>query len=152
MEVSFNELEQRILRFLKDEFLEKGSGPTDMHAPATMHRDVMEEFGLDLARYREVIARLEHYGIVQFNPAAIQASNGHLRINAMIVEIVRQLDEQAEQVTPEDEPPNRMDQVKRYFHGKWWFVVLVIGLIAITAIVTFISNLKTILQWFGVRP
>ena len=90
MELSFNELEQRLLRFLNQEFLEKGGRPTTMHDPATMHRDVMEKFGLDLTQYRELMARLEHHGIVR--AIAIGAPNGHLQIDGIVVEIVRQLD------------------------------------------------------------
>src|SRR6266851_8457623 len=133
MELSFNELEQRLLRFLKEEFLEKGSRPPTMHDPATMHRDVMEKFRLDLTQYREVIARLQHHGIVR--AIAIGAPNGHLQIDPVVVEMVRQLDDRAAQSKPE---PNRMEQAKRYFFKKWWFVALVISLIAITAVAKFL--------------
>src|SRR5205807_1674038 len=118
MELSFNELEQRLLRFLKQEFLEKGSRPPTMHDPATMHRDVMEKFGLDVTQYRELMARLERHGIVR--AIAIGAPNGHLQIDPVVVEVVRQLDERAAQPKPE---PNRMEQAKRYFLTRWWFVV-----------------------------
>jgi len=147
VELTFNELEQRLLRFLKGEFLEKGSRPTTFRDPATMHREVMEKFGLDLTQYREVMARLEYHGIVR--AIAIGAPNGHLQIDPMVVEIVRQLDERAAQPKPE---ANRMEQAKQYFFKKWWFVALVIALIAITALATFLTNLGTFLKWFGVQP
>jgi hypothetical protein len=143
LELAFNELEQQLLRFLKEELLQKGGRPTTFRDPATMHRDVMEKFGLDLPRYREVMARLEHHGIVR--AIAIGAPNGHLQIDSKVVEIVRQLDERA-QAIPE---PNRMEQAKQYFFKKWWFVALVIALIVTTALATFLSNLGTILKWFG---
>lgn len=151
MEPSFNESEQRLLRFLKDEYLEKGSGPTTSHDPATMHRDVMKKFGLDLPQYREIIARFEHYGIVQFNHNAIGAPNGFLCIDPQIVEVVRQLDEQAKQPDSVKEPPNRMEQTKRYFFSKWWFVIPVTLVILVGAIAAFLSHLETILKWFGVN-
>jgi hypothetical protein len=147
MELWFNELEQRLLRFLKAEFLEKGSKPTTMRDHATMHRDVMEKFGLDLKQYREVMARLEHHGVVR--AIAIGGPNGHLQIDPVVVEIVRQLDERAAQPKPE---PNRMDQAKRFFLTKWWFVALLIALMILGAVSAVVSNLKTILEWFGSRP
>lgn len=146
MERTFNELEQCLVRFLKQEFLEKGGRPQTMHDPATMHSDVMQKFGLDLARYREVMTRLEHLGIVR--AIAIGAPNGHLQINRVVVEIVRQLDERAAQPNLE---PNRMEQAKQYFFAKWWFVVPVIALVCLAAVATIVSNLKTILESFGLR-
>ena len=101
MAIQFNDLEKRVLRFLKDEYLEKGSEPSDMHAPATGHRDVMAKFDLDLRQYRELMARFEHYGIVQ--PVAMEAANGYLKIDGSIVEIVRELDENAQ---PVEETPS----------------------------------------------
>lgn len=77
MELSFNELEQRLLRFLKQEFLEKGSEPQTMLDPETMHIDIMQKFGLDLLQYREVMARQEHRGRVRV--IAIGAPNGRLQ-------------------------------------------------------------------------
>jgi len=95
--IAFNDLERSLLRFLKDEFLEKGSGPAHLAAPATLHRDVMQRFNLDLPTYREVIARLESLGIVE--APTIEAHNGCLRIAPEIVEIVRQIDEEESPVS-----------------------------------------------------
>jgi hypothetical protein len=150
MQLSFNELEEGLLRFLKEEFLAKGSRPMHMRAPATMHRDVMDKFGLDLPQYREVMARLQHHGIVE--AIAIGAPNGHLRIHPVVVEFVRQLDERAQQAKSDNEQPNRMEQTKRYFFAKRWFVLLVIALIILAAVAAAVSNLKTILEWFSSRP
>src|SRR5690606_36960115 len=141
-------VEQQLLRFLKDEFLDKGSGPVHMAAPATLHRDVMERFGLDLRRYREALAKLEHVGIVQYNPAAIEARNGFLRIDPAIIEVVRQFDNKVERAKHTERRPDRMDQAKRYFYGQWWFVVLVVAIGIVAGVATFISHIKTILQWF----
>ncbi len=91
---SFSDLEQRILRFLKEEYLEKGSRPSHLNAPATLHRDVMAKFGLDLSGYREVIARLESFGIVE--APTIEAHNGCLHIDPTIVQVVHQLDHPTE--------------------------------------------------------
>ena len=144
MQLSFNELEERLLRFLKEEFLEKGSSPTLQHDPATMHRDVMDKFGLDLRQYREVMARLEHLGIVRV--IAIQATYGHLEIDPVVIEIVRQLDERAQQAKPEEEQPNLMEQAKGRLYNKWWFVVAFIALSILGGLAAFIANLKTILE------
>ncbi len=114
MEPPFNGQEQRLLRFLKEEFLEKGSKPTTMRSPATMECDVMRKFGLDLPQYREIMARLEHHGIAK--AIAIGSTNGHVQIDPMIVEIVRQLDE-----------PDWVERIKRYFFTKRWFAVILIG-------------------------
>ncbi|MFL5244336.1 MAG: hypothetical protein ACJ8FY_19730 [Gemmataceae bacterium] len=148
MEPSFTELEQQLLRFLKEEFLEKGSRPAHMLAPATMNRDVMERFSLELPQFREVMARLEYLKIVRV--IGIEAPNGHLQIDPAIVEIVRKVDDQAEQA--KHETPNRMDQAKRYFFSKWWFVVFAIVLIVLASVATVVANLKTIREWFGGRP
>lgn len=144
MEVSFNALEQRLLRYLRQEFVEKGSKPQTMHDPATMHNDVMRTFGLNLSQYREVMARFERHGIVR--AIAIGAPNGHLQIDPVVVEIVRVLDDQKSQPTSE---PNRMEQARRYFFGKWWFAVITIAMLILTAVATIATNLKTILEWFS---
>lgn len=149
MELSFNELEQQMLRFLKWEFLEKGSKPETMLAPATMHSDVMAKFDLALAQYREVMSRLEHQGIVRV--LALGAKNGHLQIDPIVVELVRQLDDRVELVKAEEKQKNRMEQAKQFFFAKWWFVVLLIALFLLTVVATVVSNLKTILDWLGVR-
>lgn len=47
MEMKFNDLEQRVLRFLEDEYLKKGSGPRTRADPVTRHHDVMARFDLD---------------------------------------------------------------------------------------------------------
>lgn len=123
MELSFNELEQQLLRFLKEEFLENDSRPKSIHDPATMHSDVMEKFGLDLYQYREIMARFEHHGIVR--ASRIGTPNGHLQIDPVVLEIIRQLDERAAQPNP---APNQMEQAKRYVsksgglllsHSRW---------------------------------
>jgi hypothetical protein len=124
MGVSFNELEQRLLSFLKQEFLEKGSKP-----------------------YRDVMARLEHDGIVR--AISVGAPTGRLQIDPVVVEVVRQLDEQAAQPKPK---PNRMEQAKQYSLGKWWIVLAALALVALTAVAKVASSLKTILEWFGFRP
>ena len=111
MELSFNELERRLLRFLKEEFLEKGSKPMNMLAPATRHLDVMEKFGLNLRQYSEIMARLEYHGIVQV--LAIKATYGHLRISPVVLEIVRQLDEQAEQAKAKQVQTNPVEHAKQ---------------------------------------
>jgi hypothetical protein len=85
----FNELEQRLLRFLQEEFLQKGSRPRTMLDPATKHGDVMAKFGLDLPQYREIIARLEPRGLVR--GIALGRSYGHLQISPQIVDLVREL-------------------------------------------------------------
>ncbi len=95
---TFNELEERVLRFLKGEFLEKGSEPATMHDPVTYHRDVMQKFDLSLPQYTELIARLGALGIVNFNRLAVSSPNGILKTSPLVVEIVRQLDEQAAQM------------------------------------------------------
>jgi hypothetical protein len=105
--VTFNELEQHVLRHLQEEFLKKGSRPRTMHDPAIMHQDVMQKFALDLPQYREVMARLEQRGIVR--AIAIGTSYGHLQVNPIVVEIVRQIDEHRPpaneaKVGPEDVP------------------------------------------------
>jgi hypothetical protein len=110
MQPSFNELEQRLLRFLRDEFLEKGGKPTTMRDSATMERDVMKQIGLDPPQYREIMARFEHHGIAK--AIATGATSGHLQINPIVVDVVRQLDERAQQGKANEEPPNRMEQTK----------------------------------------
>jgi hypothetical protein len=132
MEFSFNELEQRLLRYLKQQFLDKGNRPPTMHDPAVMDAAVMEQFGFTPKVYRELLARLEHHGIVR--GIATGAPNGHLHIQPKIVEIVRELDEHAARPAP---PPDRMEQAKRFFFRKWWFVVISIGLLTLTAVATF---------------
>ena len=91
MKGSLNDLEQRIVRYLCEEFRAKGNKPLTMLDPATTHVDVMEKFGLDHPQYRMVIAKLERLGIVQ--AIAVGRSYGHLRINPEIVDIVNSLDE-----------------------------------------------------------
>jgi hypothetical protein len=151
MEPSFNELEQRLLRFLKEEFLKKGSKPTTMHDSATMERDVMEKCGLDLPQYREVMARLEHHGIAK--EIAIGANNGHVQIYPAIVDIVRQLDEQEQQVKAQNSQPDRVEQFKRRLFSKRWFAVPVIVVFVVGAIAVFLSRVDTIktliVKWFG---
>jgi hypothetical protein len=104
--VSFNELEQQVLRYLKEEFFKKGGRPQTMLDPDIRHQDVMQKFALDLPQYREVMARLEYHGIVR--AIAIGTSYGHLQVNPIVVEIVRQLDEHlpanGATVRPEDVP------------------------------------------------
>ncbi len=140
MEPSFNKLEERLLRFLKEEFLEKGSKPPSNHGPATMERDVMEKFGLDPPQYREVMARFEHLGIAK--AIAIGAKYGHVQINPAIVDIVRQLDE-----------PNWVAQITRKCFSKKWLARLTIGMIVVGVIATFLRNVDTIgtliQKWFG---
>lgn len=147
MEPSFNELEQRVLRFLEKEFLKKGGKPTTMRDPAMWERDVMEKCGLDQRQYREVMARFEHHMIAK--AIAIGAINGHVHVYPAIVDIVHQLDEWAQQIKASGEQPNRIDQTKRYFFARWWFAVIVVALIVLTAIGTCLSNLAAILKWFG---
>lgn len=47
MKLPFNELEQRVIKFLKEQFLEKGTKPPTMYHPDVMHRAVMEQFRID---------------------------------------------------------------------------------------------------------
>jgi hypothetical protein len=107
MTLMFNEPEQRVLRFLKEEFLAKGSKPQTMWDPVTPHRDLMEKFDLDLRQYREIVARLEYHGIVR--AIAIERSYGHLQIDPGIVDIVRQLDELSQQTNGAEEQTERVE-------------------------------------------
>ena len=90
---TFNKLESDVLRFLKKEYLVKGNGPTGLNDPenTTFHRDIMAEFGLDLPGYREVMGRIESFGIV--SAPTKEAHNGVVRIDDSIVDGVRQLDD-----------------------------------------------------------
>jgi len=118
-----------------------------MLAPAIMHNDVMQKFGLDLPQYRELMARFEHFGIVR--AIAIGARNGHLQVDGVVVEIVRQLNDAAKQPKPK---PDRWEQVKRYFFGKWWFVGVMIAIAILGAVAGVVSYFKTIIEWFHGRP
>ncbi|MCH7687976.1 MAG: hypothetical protein IH899_15060, partial [Planctomycetes bacterium] len=45
--------------------------------------------------------------------------------------------------------PNRLEQAKRYFFAKWWFVFVVITSIVLAAVAAVLTNLKTIQEWIG---
>jgi hypothetical protein len=104
--VPYTELEQRLLRFLKEEFLEKDNGGRMLDAfhPLTRHADVMAKFGLDVREYREVVTRLYCRGIIE-RPIAIGTTYGHLIIKPMVVEVVGQLDDLTAQGKPGERPP-----------------------------------------------
>jgi hypothetical protein len=146
----FNEHEQKVLRFLKSEFLEKGERPATMHDRGTVHPDVMTKFNLSSSEYRELIRQFEALGIVDFNPHAIESPNGLLHIKPYVVELVRQLDEEALRNKAQP-PPNKLDQAKQWAFSKWWFVAVVIGLAVVTALALFIGNPNTILDHFGIK-
>jgi len=99
-DIPFNDLERSLLRFLKNEYVEKGGRPTHLSAPATLHRDVMQQFGLNLPQYREIIGRLESFGIV--DAPTIEADNGCLHISSEIVEVVRRIDEEYSPMSPHE--------------------------------------------------
>jgi len=116
---TFNELEVRVLRFLETEFIEKGGEPDTLDGPATYNADVMAKFELSHSDYRRLIARFRALRIVK--PVAMDAENGYLEIQPSVVEIVRQLDEEAlpkkaEPPPAPPPPPNRMDQLSRRVH------------------------------------
>ncbi len=90
MATDFDDLERRVIGYLKQEFLEKGGRPKTFHDPVTYHRDVMSHCQLNVQQYREIVARLECQGIVEV--VAIDAENGRLNINAGVVELARQLE------------------------------------------------------------
>jgi hypothetical protein len=150
----FNELEIRVLRFLENEFIEKGGEPDTLDGPAMYHTAVMAKFGLSSTDYRRLIARFRALRIVK--PVAMDAENGYLEIQPSVVEIVHQLDQEAlrKKVEPPPvppPPPNRMDQLKAWAYSKWSIVILLILGGAIAAAVVFIGNLKTVLDWFGIK-
>lgn len=147
MEPSFNILEQRVLRFLKEEFLKKGSAPATMRDPATMERDVMDVCDISPIQYREIMARLEHHGIAK--PIAIGSKNGHVQISPMIIGVVRQLDETNALCKPRNVQPDRVEQIKQYFFSKKWFAFVVIVACVVGAVALFLSNLDTIKTWSG---
>jgi hypothetical protein len=150
MNASFNELEIQVLRFLEVEFVEKGGKPEMLDGPATYHSDVMAKFNLSPSDYRRLIARFRALQIV--NPKFLNAPNGYLEINPCVVEIVRQINEEASQ-KKEDVPPvpNRMDQAKQWAFSKWYVVIPLIALAVVGTIVLFITNMKTVLDWFGIK-
>ena len=88
----WNEIEQRCLNFLKEEFLEKGSAPRCHDSPRTTHEAVQSHLGVEQRKYREIMARLEHHGLV--DPLMIDVVNGHLEISPSIVEEVAELDQE----------------------------------------------------------
>ena len=133
--ISFDKMEQRLLRFLRDEFLEKGSKPPTMRDPYTKERDVIQECSLDLPQYRKVMARFEYHGIAK--AIAIGAANGRVQIEPVIVEVVRQLDES-----------NWRERIKWNLSKKWWWVPIVFMFTVVMVIARFIG-LDTILKWFG---
>jgi hypothetical protein len=139
------------LRFLEAEFVETGGKPEMLGDPVTSHSDVMEKFNLSPSDYRKLIARFTALQIV--NPVVMDAPNGYLEINPCVVEFVRQLDEEALRKKAEPPPaqPNRMDQAKQWAFSKWYVVIPVIALAVLGAIVLFITNMKTVLDWFGIK-
>jgi hypothetical protein len=148
---SFNDLEEKVLRFSEAEFLEKGGKPQVMEDPVTYHRDVMAEFNLSPSEYRKLVARLQALRIVK--PLTLDAPNGYLEIDPCVVEIVRQLDDEAlrKKAEPPPAPPNRMDQAKHWAFSKWSIVIPLIVLAVLGAIALFVTNMKTILDWFGIK-
>ena len=96
--VKFSDKEVEVIRFLKEEFLEKGSSPKHMSAPATLNRDVMAKFNLTLPQYREMMAFFETYGIA--SAPTIEASNGCVHIEPIVIDVVRQFDSPIEESVP----------------------------------------------------
>jgi hypothetical protein len=122
-----------------------------MHDPATMERDVTEKLGLDLSQYREIMARFEHHGIAK--AITVGAINGHVQIDPLIVDIVRQLDERDQVAKAQNSQPDLVQQTKRRFFSKWWFAYGAIVVAVVVAIAAFLSGMDTIktliVKWFG---
>lgn len=150
MDISFNELEERILRYLAKEYLKNGSQSGTLDGQGTtFHSDVMKKYKLEYQKCREIIARLEHHEIVKSLPVGIDEPTGFLEISPKVVDIVYQLDEKAKQLAEaKPELPNRIDEMKKYFYSKPWFVGLCLIIIVLGIIASLITDLKTILNWF----
>jgi hypothetical protein len=145
---SFSEREIEVLRFLKAEVLAKGERPADMSdsAHAVFHRDVKAKFNLSGGEYRELVSRFEALGIVDYNVHALDAPNGILHLKSSVTEWVRHIDEEARR--KKAEPPNRLDEAKRWAFSKWWIVGPVVVLLVV---VWLINQFKPILEWFGLK-
>lgn len=151
MNPSFSEREIEVLRFLKAEFLAKGERPPTMldTDKAIFNRDVMARFNMPHSEYVEMMNRFQALGIVDFNKVAMMIeapNNGLLHVKPSIVEVVRQLDEEV--LRKKAEPPNLLDESKKWALSKWWIVGPVILLLVV---VWLINQIKPILEWFGVK-
>ena len=120
-------------------------------ANAIYHKDVRKKFGLSNGEYLEMIARFKVLGIVDYNP--LDKEQGILHVHAGITEWIRRIDEEAHRKKAEPPPaqPNRMDQAKQWAFSKWSVVIPLIALAVLGAIVLFITNMKTVLDWFGIK-
>ena len=65
MQVAFDELDQRVLRFMERHFLEHGSRPKSLDGKELEEREVKQEFGLDDTMYRRLISRFVSFGLVE---------------------------------------------------------------------------------------
>lgn len=106
-------------------------------------QEVIGDTKLTDDEYERLIRFLEQRDAVEIVPIDDGIFANDFSVSPAILDIVHDLDNPP--------PKDKLRQIITCLLSKWWFVIIVICLIVGSYIVAFVSDIKTILDWFGIR-